>query len=89
MGRITPRWLTRLLQWVPVEAGIYRLIRVKDEASVTADCSNRDERERPQTFVDYEENPREYPLSAVNTVVDVHTTRLTRVRRCHRVGHPN
>jgi hypothetical protein len=23
--RITPRWLTHLLQWVPVEAGIYRL----------------------------------------------------------------
>jgi hypothetical protein len=27
----------------------------------------------PQTFVDYEEHPREYMLSAVNTVVDVHT----------------
>jgi hypothetical protein len=27
----------------------------------------------PQTFVDYEEHPREYTLSAVNTVVDVHT----------------
>jgi len=22
MSRITPRWLTNLLQWVPVEAGI-------------------------------------------------------------------
>ena len=22
---ISPRWLTHLLQWVPVEAGIYRL----------------------------------------------------------------
>ncbi|MEI9811521.1 MAG: family 2A encapsulin nanocompartment shell protein [Acidobacteriota bacterium] len=73
MSRITPRWLTHLLQWVPVEAGIYRLNRVKDEASVTVDCSSRDERELPQTFVDYEEQPREYMLSAVNTVVDVHT----------------
>jgi len=27
----------------------------------------------PQTYVDYVENPREYMLSAVNTVVDVHT----------------
>jgi hypothetical protein len=62
-----------LLQWVPVEAGIYRLNRVKDEASVAVDCSDRDERELPQTFVDYEERPREYMLSAVNTVVDVHT----------------
>jgi hypothetical protein len=40
---------------------------------VTVDCSDRDERELPQTFVDYQENPREYMLSAVNTVVDIHT----------------
>lgn len=73
LSRITPRWLVHLLQWVPVEAGIYRLNRVKDEALVAVDCSDRDERELPQTFVDYEEQPREYMLSAVNTVVDVHT----------------
>lgn len=73
MASITPRWLTHLLQWVPVEAGIYRLNRVKDESSVTVDCSERDERELPQTYVDYEEHPREYMLSAVNTVLDVHT----------------
>ena len=73
MKRITPRWLTHLLQWVPVEAGIYRLNRVKDESKVVVECSDRDERELPQTFVDYEEKPREYMLSAVNTVVDVHT----------------
>jgi Phage capsid-like protein len=73
LSRITPRWLTHLLQWVPVEAGIYRLNRVKDEANVAVDCSDRDERVLPQTFVDYDEHPREYMLSAVNTVVDVHT----------------
>src|ERR1700683_13527 len=73
MSRITPRWLPLLLQWVPVEAGIYRPNRVKDESNVTVDCSDRDERVLPQTFVDYEEHPREYMLSAVNTVVDVHT----------------
>jgi Phage capsid-like protein len=73
MQRITPRWLTHLLHWVPVEAGIYRLNKVKDEASVTVECSGRDERALPNTFVPYEENPREYMLTAVNTVVDVHT----------------
>jgi len=73
MPTITPRWLTHLLQWVPVEAGIYRLNRVKDEGNVHVDCSARDERDLPQTFVDYDEHPREYMLSAVNTVVDVHT----------------
>jgi hypothetical protein len=73
MSRITPRWLTHLLQWTPVEAGIYRLNRVKDESKVTVDCSDRDERDLPQTYVDYEEPAREYMLSAVNTVVDIHT----------------
>ena len=73
LQRTTPRWLTLLLQWVPVEAGIYRLNRVKDEANVAVDCSERDERVLPATFVDYDEQPREYMLSAVTTVVDVHT----------------
>lgn len=73
MGTITPRWLTHLLQWVPVEAGIYRVNKVKDPDQVEVDCSAKDERELPATFVDYEEWGREYVLSAVNTVLDVHT----------------
>ena len=70
---LTPRWLTKLLQWTPVEAGIYRLNRVKEGTSVTVECSGRDERSLPNTFVDYDANPREYFLSAVHTVLDVHT----------------
>ena len=58
---------------MPVEAGIYRLNRVREGTSVDVDCSARDERVLPQTFVDYEDKPREYLLSAVNTVLDVHT----------------
>lgn len=73
MPTITPRWLTHLLSWVPLEAGIYRVNKVKDASRVTVACSQRDERDLPQTFVDYEEWGREYMLSAVNTVVDVHT----------------
>jgi len=73
MSSITPRWLTHLLPWIGVEAGIYRLNRVKDASRVLVSCSQRDERELPETFVDYDENPREYFLSAVTTVVDVHT----------------
>jgi hypothetical protein len=72
-SKITPRWLVHLLQWVPVESGVFRLNKVKHEEDVEVDCSARDERELPHTFVDYVENPREYNLSAVNTVVDVHT----------------
>lgn len=73
MITISPRWLTHLLNWIPVESGIYRLNKVKDASSVQVDCSARDERELPQTYVDYIESPREYMLSAVNTVLDVHT----------------
>lgn len=74
LSAITPRWLVYLLQWVPVEAGIYRVNRVKDSSAITVDCSVRnEERILPETFVDYEEWGREYVLSAVNTVLDVHT----------------
>lgn len=70
---ISPRWLVHLLQWLPVEAGIYRLNKVKNPGSIQVLCAKRDESELPQTFVDYEETPREYFLNAVSTVLDVHT----------------
>ena len=70
---ITPRWLVHLLPWVGVEAGIYRLNRVKDESRVSTACSQKDERDLPETFVDYDENPREFFLQAITTTVDIHT----------------
>lgn len=73
IGSVTPRWLVQLLQWVPVEAGVYRVNRVVKDAPVDVVCGSRDERELPETFVDYEREPREYTLSAISTVLDVHT----------------
>src|SRR5664279_5111663 len=73
LSTITPRWLVHLLQWVPVEAGIYRLNRVRDGESIDVACPPRDESELPQTFVPYEEAPREFFLNSVATVLDVHT----------------
>ncbi|SHN23004.1 family 2A encapsulin nanocompartment shell protein [Rhizobacter sp. OV335] len=74
LATLTPRWLTHLLQWVPVEAGIYRLNTVKNPQDVLVACSSqRDEGELPSTYVDYDEQPREYFLNAVSTVLDVHT----------------
>ena len=66
-GGISPRWLVPLLQWTPVEAGIFRLNRVKETRGATAsasfdvECSPRRDRDPdlPETFVDYEEHPRE------------------------------
>jgi hypothetical protein len=73
LSTISPRWLVHLLNWVPVEAGIYRVNKAKNPGAIEVDCSNKDERALPATFVDYEEWGREYVLNAVNTVVDVHT----------------
>ncbi|MFZ6861704.1 family 2A encapsulin nanocompartment shell protein [Undibacterium sp. Ji67W] len=73
LSTVSPRWLTHLLEWLPVEAGIYRLNKVKNPRDVRVACSQRDESDLPQTFVDYDENPREYFLNAVSTVLDVHT----------------
>jgi len=73
LSTITPRWLVRLLPWVPVEAGIYRLNKVRYPEDVEIACPPRSEAALPQTFVDYEDTPREYFLSSVSTVVDVHT----------------
>ena len=73
MATITPRWLVHLLAWVPVEAGAYRVNKVKHPEEVDVVCSNYDESPLPTTFVDYEENPREYLLNSVSTILDVHT----------------
>ena len=73
LSSITPRWLVHLLQWAPVEAGIYRLNRVKNPTKVAVACGNQAEADLPQTFVDYEEKPREYFLNTVTTILDIHT----------------
>jgi Phage capsid-like protein len=70
---ITPRWLVRFLPWVPVEAGIFRLNRVKERDADDVECSPTTNQDLPETFVDYEEAPREYTLNAVTTVLDIQT----------------
>ena len=71
----TPRWLVSLLPWTPVEAGTYRVNKVKEggEDNIGIECSPSDGDELPKAFVDYEEHPREYTLSTVTTTLDVQT----------------
>lgn len=73
LDTITRRWLVQMLPWVPVEAGIYRLNRVKDPESVAVSTPPRDESELTPTYVGYYEAPREYFLSTITTIVDIHT----------------
>ena len=75
METITPRWLVTFLSWVPVEAGTYRVNKVKPThpGTRTIECSPDEEIDLPEIYVDYEEKPREYTLNAVTTVLDVQT----------------
>jgi hypothetical protein len=75
MEAITPRWLVTFLSWVPVEAGTYRVNKVKvtRPGTRTIECSPDEEVDLPEIYVDYEEKPREYTLNAVTTVLDVQT----------------
>jgi hypothetical protein len=72
---VTPRWLVSLLPWTPVEAGTYRVNKVKQasESEISIQCSPTDGDELPQAFIDYEEQPREHTLSTVTTTIDVQT----------------
>lgn len=68
---ITPRWLLKLLPWVQVKAGIYRINRVTKPAQVVAE--HKEGAALPATFVDYEDKPREITLTTVQTVLEIHT----------------
>lgn len=73
---ITPRWLLSLLPYVDVDGGVYRVNRVKSKnPGPTVELLTVDEGEPqlPTTFVDYEEEPREYHLSTIQTVLHTHT----------------
>jgi len=68
---ITPRWLLKLLPWLPVKAGIFRINQVTRPSEV---ISEHVEGTRvPDSWADYEANPKEIVLSTVQTVVQIHT----------------
>ncbi len=75
LSTITPRFLLHLLSWVPVEAGIYRVNRVvdPDRVAIHSEEGAGTEEPLPETYVDYETNPREYTLRSISTLLDVHT----------------
>jgi hypothetical protein len=72
-GAITPRWLVRLLDWKPLEAGTFRRNRVDEGKAIEITCGQVEESALPRTYIQYEENPKEYKLSAINAVLNVHT----------------
>ena len=72
-GAITPRWIVRLFDWKPLEAGIFRRNRVVEDKTIEVVCSHTDESVIPGTYADYEDHPREYILSSINAIVNIDT----------------
>ncbi len=68
----SPRWLTQMLPWVPVEAGVYRVNQALDD-KFELRCTPDPSAALPVGVSDYEAQPREYVLSSVTTTVSVHT----------------
>ena len=75
---ITPRWLLQFLPYVNVDGGAYRVNQVKAVAGKGGGllpelvAVGGGENQLPTTFVDYEDDPREYELSAITTVLHTH-----------------
>lgn len=73
---ITPRWLHKLLPWIDIDGGVYRVNRVVKHGegeAVAVLTVESGEPHLPATFVDYEDEPREYHLSTIQTVLRTHT----------------
>src|SRR5262245_49859994 len=68
---ITPRWVLKLLPWVQVRSGIYRITRVTTPAQVLAE--HPEGADLPASNADYEAHPREITLSTVQSVLEIHT----------------
>ena len=85
MESITPRWFLRFLPWIPVEAGIYRVNRIKKATDADEPYNEYGEKQihashRPinedaisETYADYEERPKEYMLSIIQTILRMNT----------------
>jgi len=69
-GAITPRWLTRFLEFKGLDAGIYRVNKVA-EGETPLDVLRSSEKKSPQIpegYVEYQQKPREYTLNSISTI---------------------
>ena len=74
-GLLTPKWLSRFLEFKGLDAGIYRVNRVKEgNTPLEVLCNSKPKSDTiPQGFIDYEEKPREYILNSISTIINVNT----------------
>ncbi len=74
-GSLTPRWLTKFLEFKALESGIYRVNKVVEgDTPLDVLCSSEKKGpEIPEGFVEYQQKPREYILNNISTIVNVDT----------------
>jgi hypothetical protein len=72
---LTPRWITRFLEFKGLDAGIYRLNKVVEgETPLDVLCSQDPSKvEIPQGYIEYQTKPREYQLNSISTIINVDT----------------
>jgi hypothetical protein len=68
----TPRWLTQMIPWTPVEAGVYRINQALDD-DFAVKCSPVQGEALPVGRSNYETSPRELILSSIATTIEVDT----------------
>ena len=74
-GALTPKWITKVLEFKGLDSGIYRINKVKEgETPLDVLCSVEKKSDIiPQGFVQYEEEPRELQLASISTIINVDT----------------
>ena len=74
-GALTPKWLTKFLEFKGLETGIYRVNKVVEgETPLDVLCSQTKKSDIiPEGYVEYESSPREYRLNSISTIINVNT----------------
>jgi len=64
-----------LLDWKALEAGIFRLNKVKggEDSPLDVLCGKKEHLNIPEGFIDYDAKPREYILNSISTIINVNT----------------
>lgn len=72
---ITPKWITKVLEFKGLEAGIYRVNKViEGDTPLDVLCSQDPRKiEIPQGYIEYSAKPREYRLSNISAILNVDT----------------
>jgi len=75
-GSLTPRWLTRFMEFKGLQSGIYRVNKVVEgETPLDILCSSEKKSNKiPVGFVEYQQKPREYILNSISTTINVDTS---------------